>query len=113
MADHLPGPGLLGGTHFKCELFRELARIRGFKHHIVAPYSQWGNGGAERLNSVFLDSERALINSQRKDVCDWPKFTAVSNEALNKVLPVSCRGNKTPVQLLTGVMEKTAVSKLT
>ena len=56
-----------GGTHFRCELFREIARIRGFQHHIVAPHCQFGNGGVERLNRVFLRSARALISAQRKD----------------------------------------------
>jgi hypothetical protein len=111
-----PDPAFLitdGGTHFRCELFREITRIRGFQHHIVAPHSQWSNGGVERLNRVFLRSMRALLNGQRKDICDWPRWTAVVQEALNKVLRVRSRGNKTPAQLLTGVVPATAVARLT
>ena len=38
-----PSPAFLitdGGTHFRCELFREITVIRGFEHHIAAPHSQ-------------------------------------------------------------------------
>ena len=102
-----------GGTHFRCALFREIARIRGFQHHIVAPHCQFGNGGVERLNRVFLRSMRALISAQRKDISDWPRWSSVVQEALNKVLRVKSRGNKTPAQLLTGVIPATAVARLT
>ena len=46
----MPDPAFLitdGGTHFRCELFRQLKQLRGFEHHIVAPFCQWGNGGVE------------------------------------------------------------------
>ena len=102
-----------GGTHFRCELFREIARLRGFEHHIVAPYSQWGNGGIERLNRTFLKSFRALMNAMRKDLCDWVDWAPTVQEALNKVVVVPSRGNKTPAQLLTGVMSLTAAGRLT
>ena len=29
-----------GGPHFTASLFTEIANIRGFDHHIVAPYAQ-------------------------------------------------------------------------
>ena len=79
----------------------------------MAPYSQWGNGGVERLNRTMLKSFRALLNSLRKDLCDWVAWTPTVQEALNKVVAVPSRGNKTPAQLLTGVTPLTAASRLT
>ena len=29
-----------GGPAFKADLFREVARVRGFEHHIIAPHAQ-------------------------------------------------------------------------
>ena len=48
-----------GGPHFTADLFREIASIRGFNHHTVAP---WTNGGVERLNQVFVTRICALLN---------------------------------------------------
>ena len=111
-----PDPTFLitdGGTHFRCELFREITRLRGFHHHIVAPHSQWSNGGVERCNRVYLRGMRALLNSQRADICDWPRWVSTVQEAMNKVLRIHSRGDKTPAELLTGVMPVTAVARLT
>ena len=58
-----PDPAFLvsdGGTHFKCELFRQIAEIRGFQHHIIAPYSQWANA-AERLNKEILKVFKQIL----------------------------------------------------
>ena len=54
-----PSPTFLvtnGGTHFKCELFKEITNIRGFEHHITDPYLRWSNERVERLNRVFLNA---------------------------------------------------------
>ena len=51
-------PALHGG------LFTEIAAMRGFNHHIVAPYSQWANGGVERLNKVIEDKLAAILNAR-------------------------------------------------
>ena len=110
-----PDPTFLitdGGTHFRCALFRKLTEIRGFEHHIVAPHSQWGNGGVERLNRVFLDKMKALLNSQGEDLCDWNKWVPVAQEAINKVLKVASRGGRTPCELLTGMLPQTAARRL-
>lgn len=98
-----------GGTHFKNTLFQEIERLRGFTHHIVAPYSQWSNGGAERLNQVFLKAMRALLHSRKENWDNWPRWTSAINGALNKTLKVSSRGNKTPMEILTGLPPKAAL----
>ena len=111
-----PDPAFLitdGGTHFRCRLFRELERLRGFKHHIVAPYCQWGNGGAERLGRLLVKAFRAILADRQADRCDWPDYAAAVNEAANKVMQVSSRGNKTPVELLTGIVPLTAAQRIT
>ena len=111
-----PDPAFLitdGGTHFRCTLFRELERLRGFKHHIVAPYCQWGNGGAERLGRLLVKAFRAILADRQADRCDWPDFAAAVNEAANKVMRVSSRGNKTPVEILTGIVPTTAAQRIT
>ena len=79
---------------------------------MVAPHSQWGNGGVERLNRVFLDKMKALLNSQAEDLCDWPKWVPCAQEAINKVLKVASRGDKTPCELLTGMLPQTAARRL-
>ena len=53
-----------GGPHFTANLFHEIAQIRGVNHHIVTPYSQWANGGVERLNKVIEDKLAAILNSR-------------------------------------------------
>ena len=110
-----PDPAFLvsdGGTHFKCTLFERIAEMRGFKHHIVAPHSQWANGGVERLNKVFLDAARALLHNHGVDICDWPKFTAAINGTLNKYMRISSRGNKTPIELLTALVAADGVEQI-
>ena len=101
-----------GGTHFKCELFKQIAAIRGFQHHIVAPYCQWSNGRVERLNSIFLNGMRAILASRGDDIKNWPRWVPAIQESLNKVLRVSSRGNKTPMQLLTGLTPEGAVAHI-
>ena len=85
-----------GGTHFKCELFKQIAAIRGFQHHIVTPYCQWSNGRVERGH----------------DIKNWPRWVPAIEESLNKVLRVSSRGDKTPMQLLTGLTPEGAVAHI-
>lgn len=63
----------------------------------------------ERLNKVFLDCMRALLNGRREDRCDWPRWVPAVQECLNKVLRVSSRGDKTPTELLLGRAAKSAV----
>ena len=59
-----------GGTHFKCELFKQLAKIRGFQHHIIAPYSQWGNGGVENLNKSIVKTTKAITHANDIEIKD-------------------------------------------
>ena len=77
-----------GGPHFTAQIFKDIATIRGFNHHIVAPYSQWANGGVERLNQVFVKRMRALLGVRKADWCDWPAWVPAIQEALNKQLKV-------------------------
>ena len=99
-----------GGPHFKATLFREIAQIRGFNHHIVAPYSQWANGGVERLNQHFTNRLKALLNARSADWTDWPAFVPAIQEVMNKRLAIRDRGGKTPLELLTGVEPRQALS---
>ena len=110
-----PSPTFLisdGGTHFKCELFKQIAAIRGFEHHIVAPHSQWSNGRVERLNRIFLKGMRALLATRGHDIRNWPFWVPAVQECLNKVMRVSSRGNKTPMQLLTGLVPEGAIAHI-
>ena len=111
-----PSPTFLitdGGTHFKCELFKEITNIRGFEHHITAPHSQWSNGRVERLNRVFLNAMRGLLASKGVEVKRWPNWVpAVQEECLNKVMRVTARGGKTPMQLLTGLTPEGAIAHI-
>ena len=107
-----PDPTFLitdGGPSFKAELFAELARLRGFNHHIVTPYSQWANGLVERLNRVWRQRMAALLHDLGEDWNTWPEYVPTIQEALNKRLPVSSRGNKTPMELLMGVTLKSGL----
>ena len=98
-----------GGPHFTAELFREIAVIRGFNHHIVAPYSQWSNGGVERLNQVVEDKLTAILNSRGDPWTAWPAWTSAIQEAANKRIPISSRGYRTPMELLMGQKPKSAL----
>ena len=98
-----------GGPHFTAELFREIAALRGFNHHIVAPYSQWANGGVERLNKIVEDKLAAILNARSDPWTEWPAWVPAIQEAANKRMPVSSRGNKTPMELLMGQKPKSAL----
>ena len=98
-----------GGPHFKADLFREITDIRGFNHHIIAPYSQWANGGVKRLNYTFSQRLSAIINATKSDWSDWPAWVPAIQEALNKRIKVQDRGNVTPMELLMGMQPKGAL----
>ena len=109
-----PDPAFLvsdGGTHFNCELFRQIAAIRGFQHHITAPYSQWANA-AERLNQELLKGFKQILHTTDTEIKHWPKWAAAIQECLNKQLPVSSRDNRTPMELLTGLAPRTAIQHI-
>lgn len=110
-----PDPAFLvsdGGTHFKCKLFEKIAEVRGFQHHIIAPYSQWGNGGAERLNKVTVKAVKAILRGNDKETNEWPAVIPAVQECMNKRMPVSSRDKRTPVELLTGLAPKSAIKHI-
>ena len=98
-----------GGPHFTADLFHEIAAIRGFNNHIVTPYSQWANAVVERLNKVIEDKLAAILNSRGDPWTAWPAWSPAIQEAVNKRMSVSSRGNKTPMELLTGQKPKSAL----
>ena len=110
-----PDPAFIisdGGTHFKNTLFKSLANIRGFQHHITAPYSQWGNGGVERLNLETVKSFKKVIASTDREISEWPALAPAVQECLNKSMPVSNRDRRTPMELLTGLAPRTAIDQI-
>ena len=110
-----PDPAFLmsdGGTHFKCELFKKLAEIRGFQHHIIAPYSQWGNGGVENLNKAIVKATKAITHANDIEITDWPATSPAIQECMNKRIPISSRDNRTPIELLTGLAPKSAIKHI-
>ena len=46
------------------------------------------------------------------DIKNWPRWVPAIEESLNKVLRVSSRGDKTPMQLLTGLTPEGAVAHM-
>ena len=115
MAIVLSRPSILNvrrGTHFKCELFKQLAEIRGFQHHIIAPYSQWGNGGVENLNKAIVKATKAIAHANGIEIKNWPATAPAIQECMNKRIPVSSRDNRTPIELLTGLAPKSAIKHI-
>ena len=107
-----PDPTFLlsdGGTHFTAGLFEEISEIRGYEHRITTPHSPWTHGGVERLNRVVLKNLRALLQARGLDERDWVPMIPVTQACVNKVLKVSSRGGKTPMELLTGLKPKSGV----
>ena len=70
------------------------------------------HGGVERVNRVFLQGARTILSKLGKDDRDWPDVTPTIMGCLNKTLTVSSRGNKTPVELMTGLQPKDAVDHI-
>ena len=99
-----------GGPHFSANLFREIATIRGFSHHITTPYSQWANGGVERMNKHFVRRLTALLNSRGCAWSEWPAWVPAIQEVMNKRLCVVSRGGVTPMQLLMGQEPRQALN---
>jgi transposase InsO family protein len=100
------------GTHFTAKLFTQIAEIRGFEHHMTTPYSPWTHGGVERLGRQVLKSMRALLATMDRDERDWPAIAPVIQGCINKNLRVSSRGDKTPMQLLTGLTPKNGIDHI-
>jgi hypothetical protein len=68
---------------------------------MVVPYSPWSNGGVERLNRVFLQAMRALLDTR-----------GLASSADRVALKVSLRGGRTPMELLTGLAPKSGVAHI-
>ena len=110
-----PDPAFIisdGGTHFKNTLFKNLASIRGFQHHITAPYSQWGNGGVERLNLETVKAFKKVIAGTDREIKEWPALAPAVQECLNKSMSVSNRDKRTPMELLTGLAPRTEIDQV-
>ena len=97
----------LSGSHFTADLFRSIADIRGYEHHITTPHSPWTHGGIERLNRVVIKCMRALLATRGLDDRDWIPVLPAIQECINKQMKVSSRGNRTPLELVTGLTEDT------
>jgi hypothetical protein len=80
---------------------------------MVVPYSPWSNGGVERLNRVFLQAMRALLDTRGlASSADRVALVPVMQGCINKVLKVSLRGGRTPMELLTGLAPKSGVAHI-
>ena len=104
-----PDPTILhtdGGTHYKNSIFKAIADIRGYKHHITAPYAKQSHGVGERINRRCLDSFLALLGQLEADEKEWTKFAKLVQAQINRTRTKS-RGNKSPIEITTGITTPT------
>ncbi|KAE8881630.1 hypothetical protein PF005_g26671 [Phytophthora fragariae] len=94
------------GSHFRSAVMAELAtRLRGLQ--ICVPvYTPWINGTVERINRNILQVVRALLLELRLDTRSWEYLLPVVQANL-KQTPVVSLGNKSPMELFTGLPAST------
>ena len=61
------------------------------------------------MNKVVEDKLAAILNARGDPWTEWPGWIPTMQEATNKRMPVSSRGNKTPMELLMGQRPKSAL----
>ena len=64
------------------------------------------------MNRVLLKNMKALLQARSKDVRDWVPMVPVVQGCANKTLKVQSRGDKTPMELLTGLQPKTGLDSV-
>ena len=109
-----PDPTILhtdGGTHFVNSLLKAIADIRGFKHHITAPYNKKSHGVGERINRTCLDAYLAFLGQMELDEKSWPKYAKMIQAQINRT-PTKSRGNKSPIEITTGVKPKSTFNHI-
>lgn len=62
------------------------------------------------MNQHLAKRLKALVNARGDDWTAWPAYVPAIQEVLNKRLVIRDRGNKTPLELLTGVSPRQALS---
>ena len=109
-----PDPTILhtdGGTHFVNSLIKAIADIRGFKHHITAPYNKKSHGVGERINRTCLDAYLAFLAQMELDEKTWPKYAKMIQAQINRT-PTKSRGNKSPIEITTGIKPKSTFNHI-
>ena len=109
-----PDPTMLhtdGGTHYKNSIFKSIASIRGFTHHITSPHAKWAHGVGERINRRCLDSFLAVLGQLEVDESTWPAYTKLIQAQINRT-KMRTRGNMSPIEITTGLTTKSTFDHL-
>lgn len=91
-----------GGGEFTSKRFREWMKAIGIKPETSAPYSQFGNGVAERGIGVIDDNARAMMLVGGFSSYDWTNAIREAVYCRNRV-PSNAIGGRTPYELYYGV----------
>jgi transposase InsO family protein len=89
------------GTHFKCKLIDELARLLQVNHHFVTAYCPWANGTVERVNRDILTIMKSLLSEFKKLKKEWPDVVPLIQYTINHSSSARL-SNESPVTVFTG-----------
>ena len=109
-----PDPDLIhsdGGTHFVNNIVKKLTKARGIKHTICTPYAKWAHGVAEANNKRVLTILRTLCRKLGKSQGQWSHVVKLVQGAMQRQGRAS-RGGKSPIELTTSIIPRTAASML-
>ena len=98
-----------GGSHFKNDTVKRVAKGLKTPHHFTLPYTPWSNGGVERLGKEVLRTFRAVLSELRFPHSEWPDLTPVIQSALNNS-PSPQRRNMAPITIFSGLPPSSPVS---
>ena len=109
-----PDPQVLhtdGGSHYVNSIFKAIADIRGFTHHVTAPHAKWSHGVGERINRKCLDSFLQILGQFEVDQNQWPQYTKLLQAQINRTR-TKTRENKSPIEITTGLQTKNTFDHL-
>ena len=89
-------------SHFKEKVIKELNRELGTTHRFTLAYAPWTNGTVEVVNSVLLDTLRALCSEMKVAFRDWVSLLPMVQGVINHTPSVRL-SDKAPVTVMTGL----------
>ena len=89
-------------SHFKEKVIKELNRELGTTHRFTLAYAPWTNGTVEVVNSVLLDTLRALCSDMKIAFKDWVSLLPMVQGVINHTPSVRLSG-EAPVTVMTGL----------
>jgi len=89
------------GTEFCNQLFQDYFEVLGIQHERSAPYRQYQNGTAERMNRTLVEAARTMMIHANVKASWWAEAVVTAAFLKNRT-PNSKTGNLAPYEIVTG-----------